>query len=121
MIAKFWTVLSEGQINFIPKWGRLILLILLIGFPFRYGVERAKIFGIKPTASVFYSYSSEDLAILTSKTIVFGSDDYIEIMFHTDVYAAYRERPSEADLRQFIEDGYSIVLAEGNHLVPFNP
>ena len=121
MIAKFWTVLSEGQINFIPKWGRLILLILLIGLPFRYGVERAKIFGIKPTASVFYSYSSEDLAILTSKTIVFGSDDYIEIMFHTDVYAAYRERPSEADLRQFIEDGYSIVLAEGNHLVPFNP
>lgn len=121
MIAKFWTVLSEGQIKFVPKWGRVILLILLIGLPFRYSIERAKIFGIKPSASIFYRYSSDDLAILTSNTIVFGSGDYIEIMFHTEVYAAYRERPSDADLRQFIKDGYSIVLAEGNHLVPFNP
>ena len=119
--AKFWMALYENHAKIIPKGVRVLLLILLIGLPFRYGIERAKLFTTESTTSLFYQYSSEELSYLTPHTIVFGSDDYIEIMFHTDVYAAYRERPIDKELNQFIAEGYTIVVAEGNHLVPYKP
>jgi len=119
--AKFWMSLYESHDQILPKGIRIVLLILLIGLPFRYGIERAKLFTSETTTSLFYQYSPEELTELTPRTIVFGSDDYIEIMFHTDVYAAYRERPSDEDLNRFLEEGYTIVLAEGNHLIPYKP
>jgi 4-amino-4-deoxy-L-arabinose transferase len=94
------------------KWlGKYVLIIGLIGLPIRYLAERIKLFqSIPSTSAEFYQIPNEKLNQLTNRTIVFGTDDYVEMMFHTNVYAAYRKVPDEAFIQSLKEDGFEVLI-----------
>lgn len=119
LIAKCWIALKDKELKAISNWVRVVLMVFIIGLPIRYGVERSKIFGKDPYVPLFYTYSEDELSFLTEKTIVFGTDDYVEMMFHTNVYAAYRECPSTIELEKFLAQGYRVVIADNDHLIQF--
>ena len=94
------------------KWmGKYALIIGLIGLPLRYLFERIKLFQEPPVASAeLYQIPEATLSQLTDRTIVFGTDDYVEMMFHTDVYAAYRKVPDNDFIQSLKDDGYRVLI-----------
>jgi len=82
----------------------------------RYSVERTKLFGVDHELSEFYQLNPSELELLDDKTIVFGTDDYIEMMFHTEVYAAYRKVPNQAKINTLEQQGFSVYLMKNGRL-----
>ncbi|MBK6951592.1 MAG: hypothetical protein IPH24_05965 [Crocinitomicaceae bacterium] len=42
--------------------------------------------------------------------MVFGLEEHIELMFYTDVFAAYRDVPADSVLKDFEADGFDVYL-----------
>lgn len=121
IVSWFWFYLRDFYVNARYKIINGILLVALIALPVRYMVERSKLFGGRALQSEFYQYSDQQLAVLDNKTIVFGTDDYVEMMFHTDVYAAYRKIPSEEKMKALKSEGFTILIVENSVFIPFDP
>lgn len=119
IMSWFWFYIRDFYINAHYKIINGILLVAMIGLSVRYMVERTKLFGGNQYIAEFYTYSPQMLAVLNDKTIIFGSDDYVEIMFHTDVYAAYRKIPGEEKMRELSNEGFQILILENKQFIPF--
>lgn len=124
VIAWFWFYLKDhfaNSLNNGKKWIAIITMLLLIALPVRYMIERSKLLSSNKNELIpeFYNYPEETRKDWNDKTIVFGTDDYIEIMFHTNVYAAYRQLPSQERFDELKEEGFGIVmLIEGEFVGP---
>ena len=112
----FWFELRSAFLNARMKWLNGILLVALIALPVRYMIDRSKLFGSNEQMPAFYAFTDQDLLVLNEKTIVFGTDDYIEMMFHTDVYAAYRRIPSQKRMEELTAEGFTIYIMSNNEL-----
>ncbi|MFT5824074.1 MAG: 4-amino-4-deoxy-L-arabinose transferase-like glycosyltransferase [Crocinitomix sp.] len=121
VMSWFWFYIRDFYLNARYKIVTGILLVAIIVLPVRYMVERTKLFGGNQLIAEFYNYSPEQLEILDDKTIVFGTDDYVEIMFHTDVYAAYRQIPNDEILIDLNTEGFKILILENKQFIPFQP
>ena len=121
VVSWFWFSLRDFYLNARYKIINGILLFALIALPVRYMIERSKLFGGNELIAEFYYLSDEQLAILDDKTIVFGTDDYVEMMFHTDVYAAYRKIPMDEKMIELEREGFEIYILDNRQFVPFNP
>jgi 4-amino-4-deoxy-L-arabinose transferase-like glycosyltransferase len=94
-------------------------ILLLVILPLRYTLERGKFFGNNETEQVFYTLSQADKNLLNEKAIVFGTDDYIEMMFHSDVYAAYRQLPNKEEYDQLNRQGFKLYQLKQGKLEKF--
>lgn len=121
IMSWFWFYIRDHYLNARYKVVNGILLTAMIVLPLRYMVERAKLFGGDQRIAAFYYFSEEQLSILDEKTIVFGTDDYVEMMFHTDVHAAYRKIPDEAKMTDLQTQGFKILIVENQQFIPFAP
>jgi 4-amino-4-deoxy-L-arabinose transferase-like glycosyltransferase len=119
VMSWFWFYIRDFYLNARYTIVNGILLIAMIVLPVRYMVERSKIFGGDQLIAAFYTYSPQQLEVLDDKTIVFGTDDYVEIMFHTDVYAAYRKIPNAEKMTELLGEGFKILILENKEFIPF--
>lgn len=102
--------------------GKNVLLLALIVLPLRYLFERIKLFQEpRQPAAEFYDISQKELDKLNQKTIVFGTDDYIEMMFHTDVYAAYRKIPSQDKCESLEKEGFEVLIYDNYQFIKKPP
>lgn len=106
----FWYYCRLAFLNAKLKWLNAFLMVALIALPVRYMIERTKFFGTNWEASEFYRLSDADRALLDEKTIVFGTDDYVEMMFHTDVHAAYRKIPHSSKIEELKKNGFQVYI-----------
>lgn len=111
-----WFHVREEFLNSRLKWLNGILLIGFIAFPLIYMVDRTKLFGGNELVPKYYTLSDTELGKLNENAIVFGTDDYIEMMFHTEVYAAYRRIPSEKRMKELIDEGFILYILKGSQL-----
>jgi 4-amino-4-deoxy-L-arabinose transferase-like glycosyltransferase len=119
VMSWFWFYIRDFYLNARYTTVNGILLIAMIVLPVRYMVERSKIFGGDQLIAEFYTYSPQQLEVLDDKTIVFGTDDYVEMMFHTDVYAAYRKIPNADKMTELQAEGFKILILENKEFIPF--
>jgi len=119
VIAWFWDRIFRIFSLNDSKLIKAIVLIVLIGLPVRYTIERVKFFDENYKLAEFYGYSDQELGLITNRTLVFGTEDYIEIMFHTDCYAAYLAIPDQAKLQDYKHEGYTILIAQKGRLIPY--
>lgn len=125
LTAFFFVKLSylPVSVNKYFKWmGKNVLLLALIVLPLRYLFERIKLFQEpRQPAAEFYDISQKELDKLNQKTIVFGTDDYIEMMFHTDVYAAYRKIPSQDKCESLEKEGFEVLIYDNYQFIKKPP
>ena len=121
IMSWFWFYVRDFYLNARYKIVNGILLTAMLVLPLRYMVERAKLFGGDQRIAAYYYFSEEQLSILDEKTIVFGTDDYVEMMFHTDVHAAYRKIPDEAKMTDLQAQGFKVLIVENQQFIPFAP
>jgi 4-amino-4-deoxy-L-arabinose transferase len=118
--AWFWFYVREAYLNARLKWLSGTLLVALLVLPTIYMVDRVKLFGGNELVMDFYKIPAAELDQLSDKTIVFGTDDYVEMMFHTDVYAAYRLIPSKLKMQALDEAGYAVLLLQNGHFIDYD-
>jgi 4-amino-4-deoxy-L-arabinose transferase-like glycosyltransferase len=110
LTAQAWLTLKE---KWKPKklvFIKPVLLIVLAILPLRLLVERLRFFEAPKEPTTFYQNLTSYKQQLDSNDLVFGLEEHIELMFYTDVYAAYRELPADSVLRNFEKDGYDVYL-----------
>ncbi|WP_027418319.1 ArnT family glycosyltransferase [Crocinitomix catalasitica] len=100
-------------------WIGLALLVLIL-LPWRYAIERTKMFGNNEELTLFYKMEKTEWSRLNDKTIVFGTDDYIEMMFHTDVHAAYRKMPNLELYNELLADGFVLLTIDELKFIPLS-
>ena len=110
---------------------QFLTIALLIGLPIRYATERMKFFYPKEELSDFYVYREVWEDKFNSKDVVFGIPQNIELMFYTDVRAAYPWFPTpdeSADLQRagfdiyfYYENGHDEKAKPTFELLPIPP
>ena len=96
--------------NFRYKWLPILGLILLIGLPIRFTVER-----LRPLRTVEIPKWQEDIDELSqkigtqNKVVVFNVSHPIELMFHANC-TAYNSLPAAETIEDLIEDGYTVYV-----------
>lgn len=105
------------RIRFRRPWG-IVLAVLLLLLPLRYGVERSKLFMGRLRAPEWMTDVQKIRRALPGppeKTVVFGFDHHLELMFHTGV-TAYPQRPDDATVQQLKQEGYAVWYYAGGSL-----
>lgn len=115
MLTAFFYVKVYDEYKSITKSIQFLLRgVILITIPIlslRYTAERMKIFKtVEQPRAECYEWPESEWKKLDEETIVFGSDDYVEIMFHSDVYAAYRKVPAAAVIDSLENQGYQVLI-----------
>jgi len=94
----------------INKIFKVLILVLLIGLPIRYNIERLKYFKNEDKSIETYATWKLNLmnfeASVDGKIILFNDKRYIRTMFYTDIIA-YRQNVSKAIVNRLKLDGYS--------------
>lgn len=80
----WWSRYRSGTVG---RWWALLGVVLLVGLPLRFSLDRVKPFE-EPKATYVIT---DELRRLGPKDIVIGFPDPIALMFHTEVGAAYSE------------------------------
>lgn len=112
LIAYFFvSIYNQNHTSKNLRYLRIFLLVLLPALALRYTSERMKLFKtpVIPKA-VCYQMPDLEWEKLDENTIVFGTDDYVEIMFHTDVYAAYRKVPTLHTIDSLKNEGFKVLI-----------
>lgn len=105
------------RIRFRRPWG-IVLAVLLLLLPLRYGVERSKLFMGRLRAPEWMTDVQKIRRALPGppeKTVVFGFDHHLELMFHTGV-TAYPQRPDDATVQQLKKEGYAVWYYDSGRL-----
>lgn len=105
--ADFFYTLKAG--TKFPKWLAMIVLILLIGLPVRYSIERIKPFDridrnpawVRELKGLDYNRNS--------RAILFNYKAPIEAMFYTNL-TAYPNIPNKATITDLLEKNYKIII-----------
>ena len=108
--ALFCVYLDRYLIRFRYKWMIAMLVILLIGLPIRYSIERIKPFSIRERNPLW----AKELRQLNEKrypegTILFNTNYPIEAMFYTHLNA-YPTTPDGVTLDKLLREGHHILL-----------
>ncbi|MBK6527698.1 MAG: glycosyltransferase family 39 protein [Crocinitomicaceae bacterium] len=110
LTAQVWLTLKEKWQPKKSTFLKPLLLIALAILPLRLLVERLRFFEKQKEPTAFYQNIKSYEQKLDSNDLVFGLEEHIELMFYTDVYAAYRDVPADSVLRDFEADGYDVYL-----------
>lgn len=103
--------------TFKPKILAYIVVIGLVILPFRFTVERLKIFQEKPTLSAFYQHRENWKDRFDENDVVVNCPDNIDLMFYTDVKAAYAFMPTTMQLSDLMNQGHDVyVYREGQFI-----
>lgn len=100
--------------SFKYKWVPILGLILLIGLPIRFTIER-----LRPFRTVEVPQWQKDIDHLTKeigsaeKVVVFNVNHPIELMFHSNC-TAYNSVPSPETIKRLQEEGYTIYVNQPN-------
>jgi hypothetical protein len=98
-------------------WLAYVVCFALLALPIRYMVERTKLFQKQPELSVFYQNEENWNNKFTQKDVVFGLQENIDLMFFTEVGAAYQFIPKEIDLLKVKSEGYSIHIYDEGEFI----
>jgi len=115
MVAIWWDRLVAKGNLFGRKWVLQLCMVVLIAFPIRFTLERAKPFALRE----MFPQWTKDLKQL--KTTQMGTDllfNYprpIEAMFYTDM-TVYANLPDPETLNGLVEKGYSIIINDDGNL-----
>ena len=97
------------------KWLLIVLMVLLIGLPVRYSIERIKPFEIKERNPQWVI----DLKALdngsTPNTLLLNYEPAIEAMFYTNL-TAYPQLPDHQEIRELMNDGYKVLINDDGQL-----
>lgn len=116
IIGLFVDALINGEVNLRFKWLRFALIIVLIGLPIRYSLERLKPFqGIPNTPEWQVDIQNFSQKIGNKENVIIFNTQYpIEYMFHTEA-TAYIGVPAKATLDSLSQVGYELfIVKEGN-------
>ncbi|MEX1001678.1 MAG: glycosyltransferase family 39 protein [Crocinitomicaceae bacterium] len=92
------------------KWAGIVVMIGLIALPLRYSIERLKLFQKQAELSVFYQKRENWEGKFDQHDVVVGCPENIELMYYTDVKAAYHLIPSPDKITDLNEQGYNVYL-----------
>jgi 4-amino-4-deoxy-L-arabinose transferase len=114
IIAYLFHYLLENYTKLRYKYLTILVAVALIALPLRFSIERLKLFRKEPTLSTFYETKDDWQDSFNDNDIVVGCPEYIELMFYTDVKAAYSFIPDSNTLTQLRNEGHEIfVYSEG--------
>ena len=120
--AAFWYALYERQKDMatgiknykLQKWGSLLLLILLIGLPVRYCIERVKPF--QKNRSPQWVKDLKTLEQRNLKTgVLFNYDKPIDAMFYTDL-TVYSSIPDKNTIEELQKKGLTILINDNGNI-----
>lgn len=113
--AAFYLFLSEYRKTHRPKWLMNGILILLIGLPIRYAIERLKPFEERIRNPQWVA----DLKRLNQEGItdgvLFNYERSVETMFYTEM-VAYPYLPDKKTIAELLEKGHSIIINDDGTL-----
>lgn len=91
---------------------------IVIGLALRYSIERVKPFKLdeKPSETIEYVLKSD---LNDKKSVIFKANDYIALMFFTDVIATDID-PTEAAVNNLISNGFHLFTLDNNRLEKFD-
>ena len=114
ILGLFIHYLIRFRKNFTYKWVPILGLILLIGLPIRFSIER-----LKPFQTVEISRWQTDILDLSKeignaeKVVVFNVNHPIELMFHSNC-TAYNSGPTPEVIQSLLKEGYTIYVNQPN-------
>ncbi|MEN8201732.1 MAG: glycosyltransferase family 39 protein [Bacteroidota bacterium] len=115
MTAEFFFALQRKIKDLRIKWPATLILALLIILPVRYGIERIKPFEIRDrNPSWVQSLKSLNKEPI-SKGVLLNYENPIEAMFYTKL-TAYAKLPDEEKIRELIEQGYTVIINDNDHI-----
>ncbi|MEI6900592.1 MAG: glycosyltransferase family 39 protein, partial [Bacteroidota bacterium] len=108
--ALFCVYLDRYLSRFKYKWMIALLVILLIGLPIRYSIERIKPFSVQERNPLW----ARELRQLNDKkypegTILFNTKYPVEAMFYTHLNA-YPSLPDQTTLEILLHDGHQVLV-----------
>jgi len=110
VLALFVNYLAHFRTRFKQRWIPIVGIVLLIGLPIRFTIER-----MKPFQTVETPKWQKDIIDLSTnigdeeKVIVFNVSHPIELMFHANC-TAYNTIPSSEKMQELIDEGYFIYV-----------
>lgn len=112
VLGLFIHYLIRFRKSFKYKWVPILGLILLIGLPIRFTIERLKPFHTVETPQWQVDINSlvEEIG-KQEKVVVFNVNRPIELMFHTNC-TAYNTRPSDEVAQKLHDKGYTIYVIQ---------
>lgn len=110
--SQFFVYLYRNNTLFYYRWIGFLVLVLLILLPFRFSIERCKIFQVverKPAWVV--ELKSFNINIINEQTVIFNYSRPIEAMFYTKA-VAYESIPDSLTIINLQRKGYKIFIVE---------
>ncbi|MCX6566522.1 MAG: glycosyltransferase family 39 protein [Candidatus Aminicenantes bacterium] len=100
-----------------PRWLASVCLVLLIGLPVRYSIDRLRFFRPEERSPQWVLDIKKLRGTLPDKTVIFNHRRPIEVMFYTD-YVAYDHAPSDKEKEIVLRKGYALAVVDGPNLPP---
>jgi 4-amino-4-deoxy-L-arabinose transferase len=111
----FYTLKNLHRVKL--SWLAYIFLVLLIGLPIRYCIERVKPFEhreVEPAWSADLKKINNNASI-PENSIIFNVEHNIEAMFYSN-YTVYDFIPAETDIQRLISEGYHVVINDNSKI-----
>ena len=118
LTSQLWFILSNNIKSAKMKWLNYLLMFAFIVLPIRLMIERVKFFEEKKENKFMTSLPDLEL-LFDSNTIAFGITENIELMFYTDVHAAYAKIPEQEKLIELKNQGFDIWCYNGEQWKQF--
>lgn len=111
MISLLFVTLSKYKNQFRFSFIAKLVLILLLILPLRFVIERIKPLGVsKPRVEQTAQIKSRTQALKGKKTVIFGVEIPIEIMFYTDAHAFQRNPKNKDNVMGLTKQGYTVYI-----------
>ena len=115
LTALFFYYLKGSIKKFKPRWLAAACLVLLIGLPVRYSVDRLRFFRPQDRSPQWVSDIKKLRGTLPDKSVIFNHSRPIEVMFYTG-YTAYDHVPSDEEKDIVRSKGYVLAVMDGPNL-----
>ena len=115
LTAVFFYYLKSVARRLKPRWVAAVCLVLLIGLPVRYSIDRLRIFRYQERSPHWVSEIKKLRGTLPDKTVIFNTSRPIEVMFYTN-YVAYDHAPSEEEKEIVHRKGYALAVMDGPNI-----
>jgi len=115
LTAVFFYYLKSVARRMKNRWVATVCLVLLIGLPVRYSIDRLRIFRYQERSPRWASEIKKLRGTLPDKTVIFNHNRPIEVMFYTN-YVAYDHVPSDEEKGIVHRKGYTLAVMDGPNL-----
>jgi len=119
LTSQLWFILRDFVKSAKMKWIYYLLMAAMIILPLRLMIERVKFFEQK-TQNKFMTSLPDLQKQFNSNTLAFGIDENIELMFYTNVHAAYAKIPNQEKLTELKNQGFDVWCFDGEEWKQFN-